>query len=146
MIALLDVNLLVALFDPNHTHHEPAHRWFAAERESGWATCPITENGLVRVLSNPKYPGRQTTLRDAVDRLQSFRRSGHHDFWPDSLSLCESPRFHPASLGSHRKLTDIYLLALAVEKGGRFATFDRGIPLSAVVGAESEHLTLIGSA
>jgi len=65
MIALLDVNVLVALFDPNHTLHEPAHRWFETERESGWATCPITENGLVRVLSNPKYPGRQTTVRDA---------------------------------------------------------------------------------
>jgi len=145
MIALLDVNVLVALFDPNHTLHEPAHRWFETERESGWATCPITENGLVRVLSNPKYPGRQTTVRDAVDRLQSFRRSGHHDFWPDSLSLCESHRFRPVSLGSHRKLTDIYLLALAVEKGGRLATFDRGIPLAAVAAAESPNLTLIGS-
>ena len=145
MIALLDVNVLVALFDPVHTHHESAHRWFEAERESGWATCPITENGLVRVLSNPKYPGRQTTVRDAVDRLESFRRSGHHDFWPDSLSRCESGRFRPVGFGSHRKLTDIYLLALAVEKGGRLATFDRGIPLAAVAAAESDHRTLIGS-
>ena len=143
LIALLDVNLLVALFDPTHTHHEPAHRWFDGARRSGWATCPITENGLVRVLSNPRYPGRQTAVADAVGRLQIFRRSGDHTFWPDTLSLTENNRFRPDSVGSHRKLTDLYLLALAVENEGRLATFDRGVSLSAVVSAEGHHLTII---
>lgn len=143
MIALLDVNVLVALFDPTHTHHETAHKWFESARQSGWATCPITENGLVRVLSNPGYPGRQTTVRDAIDRLRSFRLSGDHTFWPDALSLCESHRYRPAGIGSHRQLTDLYLLALAVENKGRLATFDRGVSLSAVVNAEEQNLTLI---
>jgi len=143
MIALLDVNVLVALFDPSHTHHESAHRWLERERRAGWATCPITENGLVRVISNSSYPGRQSTVQDVVQRLGAFRQSGDHAFWSDMLSLCESTIFRPASLGSHRRLTDAYLLALAVENGGRLATFDRSIPLSAVVAAEEEHLALI---
>jgi len=143
MIALLDVNVLIALFDPTHTHHESAHRWFRAERGSGWATCPITENGLVRVLSNPKYPGRQTTVRDAVDRLQTFRQSGEHTFWPDTLSFCQGSLFRTANLGSHRKLTDIYLLAVAVENSGRLVTFDRAVSLSAVAGAKKRNLAII---
>ena len=62
MIALLDVNVLVALFDPAHLHHEAAHVWFGRNRSRRWATCPLTENALVRVLSNPSYPGRCTTI------------------------------------------------------------------------------------
>lgn len=143
MISLLDVNVLIALFDPTHTHHESAHRWFRAERRSGWATCAITENGMVRVLSNPMYPGRQTTVRDAVDRLQSFRQSGEHTFWPDTPSLCQGNLFRTASFGGHRRLTDVYLLALAVENGGRLATFDRAVPLTAVVGAKKRHLATL---
>ncbi len=78
MIALLDVNVLVALFDPMHANHEAAHEWFADNRQLGWATCPLTENGVVRILSNPGYPGRMTTISDAITRLGSFRESGHH--------------------------------------------------------------------
>lgn len=144
MIALLDVNVLVALFDPSHTHHESAHRWFESNRDSGWATCPITENGLVRVLSNPKYPGRQTTVLDAVNRLRTLRLSGHHTFWPDAVSVCSPDSFRPTTIGGHRKLTDLYLLVLAAENKGRLATFDRAIPLSAAVNAEEQNLTIIG--
>ncbi len=88
MTALLDVNVLVALFDPMHAHHEAAHEWFAENRRDGWATCPLTENGLVRILSNPKYPGRMTTVGDAIARLGNFRESGDHTFWQDSVSIC----------------------------------------------------------
>ena len=83
VIHLLDVNVLVALFDPSHIHHEAAHAWFGPRREEGWATCPLTENGMVRVLSNPAYPGRRTTVADAVSRLTAFAASGHRKFWPD---------------------------------------------------------------
>jgi predicted nucleic acid-binding protein len=69
VVTLLDVNVLVALFDPVHVHHEAAHKWFGQNRKSGWATCPLTENGMVRVLSNPAYPGRRTTVHDAIRRL-----------------------------------------------------------------------------
>ncbi len=144
MIALLDVNVLVALFDPMHANHEAAHQWFAESRRQGWATCPLTENGLVRVLSNPRYPGRMTTIGDAITRLVSFRESGHHNFWPDSVSLCDEAVL-PAHVQGYRQLTDVYLLALAVMNEGRLATFDRGVPLSSVDGAGDDHLVLLGA-
>jgi toxin-antitoxin system PIN domain toxin len=144
LVLLLDVNVLVALFDPVHTHHEAAHEWFEPNRRSGWSTCPLTENGLVRVISNPSYPGRRTTVQDALQRLTIFRESGNHTFWPDSASLCEVPLIRPANLLGHRQLTDVYLLALAVTNGGRLATFDQRISLAAVNGAEPGHLACIG--
>src|SRR5215210_2919772 len=143
-VALLDVNVLVALFDPVHTHHEAAHQWFDPNRQSGWATCPITENGLVRVISSSSYPGRRTTVRDAIQRLTRFRKSSDHTFWPDSASLCDVLLIRPAPLVGHRQLTDVYLLALAVTRGGQLATFDRSIPLAAVDGAKTDHLAFLG--
>jgi uncharacterized protein len=144
VIALLDVNVLVALFDPVHTRHETAHHWFELNRESGWATCPLTENGFVRVISNPSYPGRRTTVHDAIQRLSQFRESGGHTFWPDSATLCDTRLIRSDHLLGHGQLTDAYLLALAVTYGGRLATFDRSIPLAAVEGAKANHLALLG--
>lgn len=143
-VALLDVNVLVALFDGNHTHHEAAHAWFAANRELGWATCPITENGFARVISNVAYPGRRTTLRDAINRLSSFRDSDGHVFWPDTLTLCDPNLFRPEHVSGHRQITDAYLLALAAKNGGRLASFDRRIVADAVTGATTANLTIIG--
>ena len=145
MIALLDVNVLVALFDPAHGNHEAAHRWFADQRPFGWATCPLTENGLVRVVSNPAYPGRRTGVEDAVNRLGLFRQSGDHSFWPDSVSICDPSLVRLRRLGGHRQVTDVYLLLVAVRNGGRLATFDRAIPLRAVAGARPEQLVVIGA-
>jgi len=145
MATLLDVNVLVSLFDPMHAHHEAAHDWFARSRQLGWATCPLTENGLIRVLSNPSYPGRMTTVGDAIARLESFRRSGHHTFWPDRVSFCDEALLLPFHIQGYRQLTDVYLLALAVSSDGCLATFDGGIPLSAVKEAEARHLELIGA-
>jgi len=141
---LLDVNVLVALFDPAHLHHDTAHAWFEMEREGGWATCPITENGFVRVLSNPAYPGRRTTVADAVARLARFTASGHHSFWADDLSLLDRSVISAHLLMGHGEITDAYLLALAVGKGGRLATFDGKIRTAAVPGADPEHLAVIG--
>ncbi len=143
MIALLDVNVLVALFDGMHVHHEVAHEWFGMNRMKGWATCPLTENGFVRVISNPAYPGRRTTVGDAIERLHVFRGSNEHTFWSDSLSICEEI-VQPAHVQGYRQITDVYLLALAVTNRGRLATFDPGIPLHSVVDVESEHIALIG--
>lgn len=140
MVALLDANVLVALFDPEHTHHSVAHTWFANHRDGGWATCPITENALVRILSSPKYPGRRTTAEDVLERLRRFRESGNHEFWPDSVSLCDEHRVDLYHLQGHRQLTDIYLLSLAVEKQACLATFDRGLSLETVKGAGPEHV------
>jgi toxin-antitoxin system PIN domain toxin len=140
---LLDVNVLVALFDPTHLHHEGAHRWFGAERDAGWASCPITENGLLRVLSNPAYPGRRTTVSDATARLRRFMASGGHEFWPDDMSVVDDQRVSAEHLTGHAQITDAYLLALAVRRGGRLATFDRGVRLAPVTGAGPEHLVVI---
>ncbi len=140
---LLDVNVLVALFDPGHVHHEAAHRWFFVARPGGWATCPLTENGLVRVLSNPAYPGRRTTVADAVDRLRRFTESGDHVHWPDDVSLLRPDELDGSRLRGHREITDAYLLALAVRHDGALATFDRSVRTAAVPGFEPRHLAVI---
>lgn len=144
-VALLDVNVLVALFDPDHVHHEAAHVWFAAGRDRGWATCALTENGFVRVVSNPRYPGSRTTAADAARRLGQFCRSAEHRFWVGSVSIRDQQRFQYQRIGGHRRVTDLWLLALAVSHGGCLATFDRGIPLAAVTDAEFRHLQLLGT-
>src|SRR5262245_3752464 len=142
-VALLDVNLLVALFDPDHIHHELAHDWFSDNRAGGWATCPITENGLVRVLTNPRYESPVSTIPSVIERLKKFRASGHHQFWPDEISLTNGTLFKPASARGHRQLTDVYLLGLAHKHGGRLATLDQSIPLTAVAGATRSSLAII---
>ncbi len=145
MTHLLDVNVLVSLFDPEHVHHETAHGWFASARALRWATCPLTENGLVRVLSNPAYPGRRTTVADAVDRLRRFTRSGGHTPWADDISLLDPDHLDASHLSGHREVTDAYLLALAVRQEGALATFDRTVRTAAVVNATDEHLFVIAA-
>lgn len=145
-IALLDVNVLVALFDPDHVHHDLAHDWFAAEGARGWATCPLTENGFLRVISNPAY-GLDGFRPDAARKsLAVFLDSEHHAFWPDGVSLADTTLFDLSLVAGHRQLTDIYLLGLAVRLNGRLATFDRAIPYKAVTGATPEMLQVIGPA
>jgi hypothetical protein len=140
--ALLDVNVLVALFDPDHVHHEAAHRWFGEHRSRGWATCPLTENGFVRVLSSAAYRSAPFPPGETLSRLRSFCASGHHAFWPDSVSLRAESLFPARALG-HRQLTDVYLLGLARSRDGRLATFDRSIRPAFVAGARAEHVALI---
>lgn len=144
-VHLLDVNVLVALFDPDHVHHEIAHDWFADHKVDGWATCPITENGFARVLANPAYNGTVTRLEQIVERLRLFRESGHHHFWHDSVSLADLATIRPSYMRGHRQVTDVYLLALAARMGGRLATFDRSIPVSAVVGATKNTIAAIAA-
>jgi toxin-antitoxin system PIN domain toxin len=143
-VALLDVNVLVALFDPNHVHHDVAHDWFADQREAGWATCPLTENGLVRVLAHPAY-GAGLRAAAVVETLGRFKASGFHHFWNDSLSLTDTAVFNATWLAGSRQVTDIYLLGLAARKRGCLATFDRSIPIRAVVGASADVLQMISA-
>jgi toxin-antitoxin system PIN domain toxin len=140
---LLDVNVLVALFDPEHIHHEAAHAWFGDPKRTSWATCPLTENGLVRIVSNPRYPGRRTTIDEATHRLKVFCRHEDHTFWQDSVTVRDAKLFQSASIRDHSQLTDIYLLALATTNQGALVTFDRSIPTSAVTGANSDHILLL---
>ncbi len=141
-IALLDVNVLVALFDPDHPHHEPAHDWLVANRSSGWATCPLTENGLLQILSNAAYSGAPVAPAATRERLNAFCDSGQHEFYADTVSLRDAGLFRLAGV-THRQLTDVYLLGLAKHHGGRLATFDRSSPLGAVIGAAPDQLEVI---
>jgi len=143
-VALLDVNVLIALLDPNHINHETAHSWFSRHRRRGWATCAITINGCVRVLSNPSYPSFDTTPTEVISPLRALCASPGHHFWAKSVSLLDDELFRSTLIMGHQKITDIYLLGLAVQHNGSLATFDRSIPLKAVVDARSEHLQVLG--
>ena len=140
--ALLDINLLVALFDPDHVHHEIAHDWFADHRAEGWASCPITQNGLIRVLSNPRYGSPAASLRAVREAVRKFVSSKDHEFWPDDLSLCDNAIFDASAMVGYKQITDVYLLALATKRKGHLVTLDRAIPVRAVAGA-SGSLTVV---
>ncbi len=133
MTYLLDINVLVALFDAAHVHHDAAHRWFAAVGHVSWATCPLTENGFVRVVSNPAYPSVSASPHEATQRLRLFCGQAGHVFWPDVVSLRDATLFDISNLSGHRQLTDLYLAGLASRQGGKLATFDSRIPLVALV-------------
>jgi toxin-antitoxin system PIN domain toxin len=132
---LLDINVLVALFDPAHVHHEAAHRWFAAVGSNSWATCPITENGFIRVLSNPGYPTVSADIDEITDRLRALISQSGHEFWSDEISMCDSSRFDASHLSGHKQITDLHLAGLAAHRRGKLATFDGSIPVSALVAA-----------
>lgn len=138
--ALLDVNVLVALFDPGHVHHEAAHRWFAAHSRQRWATCPVTINGCIRVLSHASYPTVRATPAEVISRLRVLCGKPSHKFWPDDISLLDEARCRPSKIKSAAHLTDIYLLSLAVSRQGRLITFDRSISLEPVPGSSEANL------
>jgi toxin-antitoxin system PIN domain toxin len=144
-VALLDINLLVALFDPDHIHHNIAHDWLADHRSGGWATCPVTENGLIRVLANPAYGSSIQRPEQLTIRLRTFCASGQHSFWPDAVSLTDERIFNTAFIRGHRQVTDVYLLGLALKMRGRLATFDRTIPLASVRGASRDTLHVVSA-
>lgn len=142
MRALLDVNVLLALLDADHVDHGAARAWLEGEIDSGWASCPITQNGFVRIVSQPRYPS-PVPPTEAIRRLNLATRSAQHEFWPCDLSLLDGELVDSTRLHGPKQVTDVYLLALAVAKGGRFVTFDRTIPLAAVVGARSDQLVVL---
>ncbi len=127
MISLLDVNVLVALAWPNHVHHEAAHRWFRKARSKGWATCPLTQTGFVRVSSNDRVlPGARSPV-EAIALLEKITLVPGHVFWSDDTSICLSKYVSRKHLVGHRQVVDAHLLALALSRGGLLATFDRGV-------------------
>ena len=142
-VGLLDVNVLIALLDPAHVHHEAAHRWLHASRRHGWATCAITINGCVRILSHPRYPGNGATAADIIERLKEACDARDHEFWDCRLSLLDERYFQAALLSVPRSITGAYLLAMAVRLHGRLVTFDATVPVSAVKGAEARHLVTL---
>jgi toxin-antitoxin system PIN domain toxin len=142
MRSLFAVNVLIALIDPLHLHHREAHAWWAANEAGGWATCPLTENAFVRILSQASYP-RSVSVGDAMRRLRNAAAESNHAFWGDDISLLDSQRFNGSGILAPKRLTGIYLLGIAVKNGGRLATFDRATSRNTVTGAEPRNLVVI---
>ena len=142
MRALLDVNVLVALLDGGHLHHRSATAWLARHERAGWASCPLTQNGCIRILSLSNYVNSQPPAAVA-QRLAQALAGAQHEFWPDSLSIVEPERLIWQHVLGSRQVTDAYLLALAVDRGGRLVTFDRGMSIAAVEGAAKRHLVTL---
>jgi toxin-antitoxin system PIN domain toxin len=145
--ALLDVNVLIALLDGRHVHHEQAHEWFAVSQARGWATCPLTQNAVLRILGQPRYPNSPGSPAVVARLMQELIRHPRHRFWPDAISLLAAPEdkaplVDATQLLEAGQLTDAYLLALAVHHGGTLVSFDRRLGCGAVVGG-SDALQLI---
>ncbi|MCC7460983.1 MAG: PIN domain-containing protein [Gammaproteobacteria bacterium] len=142
MRALLDVNVLIALLDADHSLHGPALEWFGGHAGRGWASCPITQNGCLRIMSAAGYPNPLPVALIA-QRLAEATRHSVHAFWPDEVSILDAASVDTSMMHSPKQLTDTYLLALATHRRGRLVTFDRGIALDAVRGATARNLVQI---
>lgn len=139
MRALLDVNVLIALLDADHSMHRRATQWFASDAMNGWASCPITQNGCLRIMSHPGYPN-SLPVNAVIQRLGEACVDKFHEFWPDEISLLDPTIADATRIHRPRQITDVYLLALAVRRGGTFVTFDESISMEAVRGAAKKHL------
>ncbi|MHB1639036.1 MAG: type II toxin-antitoxin system VapC family toxin [Candidatus Dormibacteria bacterium] len=140
--ALLDINVLLALLDSDHIDHIRAHDWLDQELNQGWASCPITENGFVRIISQPRYPS-PIAPAEAIELLARACASGDHQFWSCDVCLLDQRIVDRSRLYGPRQVTDAYLLALAVAHDGRFITFDQSIALPSVHGATADHITVL---
>lgn len=142
MRALLDVSVLITLFDSEHIHHVSVTRWFAEHARHGWASCPLTQNGCIRILSQPAY-ANQAPAALVAEILAEATADPRHEFWPDSFSVLTAGTLRWDRLLTGRHLTDVYLLALAQRNAGRLVTLDQGIPVSAVPEARAENLAVL---
>ncbi|MCY3775202.1 MAG: PIN domain-containing protein [Candidatus Aminicenantes bacterium] len=126
MTRLLDVNVLIALTWPNHVHHDAAQSWFKGVRSDGWATCPLTEGGFVRISCNPSAVKQAATPADAIRLLEKLRELESHSFWPMDRSIADLPPGILRRIQGYRQISDAVLLALAIQYRGQLATFDSG--------------------
>jgi len=140
--ALLDINVLLALLDSDHVDHRRAHDWLEGGIGRGWASCALTENGFVRVMSQPRYPS-PISPSEAIDLLRRACDSGPHEFWSCDVSLLDARIVDRSRLHGPRQVTDAYLLALATAHDGQLVTFDRSLSVSSVNGATKDHLTTL---
>ncbi len=142
MRALFDVNVLIALLDSDHVHHLRAKAWLKENIRHGWASCPLTQNGCIRIMSQPGYPNALPAAAVA-ERLAAATATSHHAFWPDAVSMLDAGRIAWNAVLGSRHVTDAYLLALAAQQDGRLVTLDRAVPLKAVPGSKARHLVVI---
>lgn len=142
MRALLDVNVLIALLDSDHVHHARAKAWLKENIRHGWASCPLTQNGCIRIMSQPGYPNALPAAAVA-ERLAAATATNHHAFWPDAVSMLDAGRIAWNAVLGSRQVTDVYLLALAVQQDGRLVTLDRAVQLKSVPGSKARHLVVV---
>ncbi len=143
---LLDVSALIALLWPHHEQHDAAHRWFARNAGRGWATCPLTQVGFVRIVSNPAFSPFAVSPREATHILSESLGHRSHRFWPLDIAYTEAARPFESRLAGHLQVTDAYLVGLAIHKQGTFATLDRRIlGLLPEASAERKRIELIGA-
>ncbi len=143
MRSLLDTSILIALLDASHIHHRLTAKWLQATGGAGWASCPITLNGCIRVLSQPSYPNRQP-MQKIVEGLHSAMQNPLHEFWPDSVNTAATKSINWSYTVRPAQLTDVYLLALAVAQKARFVTLDQGIAAACVPQARADQLVVLG--
>lgn len=144
MTYLLDVNVLIALIDPAHVAHDAAHEWFEREGHQDWAICPMTENAVMRIVGHPKYPNSPGSPSEVAGIVARLRSLPGHQFWHDDISLVAIDIVQPEHVLTSAQVTDTYLLALAKAHGGKLATFDRRLSVTAVKGGKSA-LHIIGN-
>ncbi|MDR2837366.1 MAG: PIN domain-containing protein [Azonexus sp.] len=142
MVYLLDVNVLIALLDAAHVQHEMAHDWFGRVGQGAWASCPLTENGVLRIIGHPRYPNTLETPAAVAPLVAQLRAHPGHQFWPDEVSLLDAASVDSSRILTTNQVTDTYLLALARRRGGKLATFDRRIVADAVPDG-ARHLEVI---
>jgi toxin-antitoxin system PIN domain toxin len=142
MTYLLDVNVLIALVDGDHMHHEAAHRWFEAEGRHSWATCPLTENGVLRIVGDPRYPNSPGSPYVVAPLVKQLQKARGHTFWSDDISLLGQADIDAQRLLHSRYITDTYLLALAKSRDGTLTTFDCHLVTAAVKNGK-HHLQLL---
>lgn len=140
--ALLDINVLLALLDADHVDHDRTQDWLTDGIRQGWASCPITENGFARIISQRRYPS-PISASQAIDLLRQACQSELHEFWACDISVLDPAVVDQSRVHGPRQVTDAYLLALAVAHDGRFVTYDRSLPISSVTGAREEHLIVL---
>jgi len=144
MSYLLDVNVLVALLWPEHKFHEIVQDWFGKHARKGWATCPLTQAGLVRIVSNPAFSPQAVPPVEALRALALSLQHPAHQFWHDDATVTDALAMFGKRLVGHQQVTDAYLLGLAIKKKGKLATLDRSlIELSGRGEAESTAVELI---
>jgi toxin-antitoxin system PIN domain toxin len=140
---LLDINVLLALMDLDHAQHDLVAGWFEPVADAGWATCAITQNGFIRIVSQGGYANPVTTT-EAIARLAGAVSDPAHRFWPCDVSLANPAMVRPSRVLGPKQVTDTYLLALAIKHQGRFVTLDRRVTVDAVPGATPDSLVRLG--
>jgi toxin-antitoxin system PIN domain toxin len=121
---LLDLNVLIALSDPEHKHHQKARNWFTLPDRGNWALCPLTEAGFLRVTTNPSFRPGPRTLEQAIAIIQTLK--GVCDYCPLDQSWVTLTACFASRIRGHQQVTDAYLLGLAIKENRVLVTFDKG--------------------